>query len=120
VEADGSTADVVHDEVAVMDNLRVVSEFDELEIELVDGVPDGLEQIEVAVRRAGRATATPGRRSCGSSATVVPRSPPVRSCRPTSSASTSKILAHDPGTRSATIPRTCTTSVSPSGDCAPF
>src|SRR5262249_24058539 len=53
VEAAGSTADVVLDEVAVMDNLRVVTEFDELEIELVEGVPDGLNEIEVAVRRAG-------------------------------------------------------------------
>ena len=32
MEAEGSTADVVLDQVAVMDNLRVVSKFDEVEI----------------------------------------------------------------------------------------
>ncbi len=83
-----------------MDNLRVVSEFDELEIELVDGVPDGLEQIEEAVRqRRGGATAIPGRRSCGSSATAVRRSRPRPQLQAFFLRQYEQILAHDPGTR---------------------
>jgi CHAD domain-containing protein len=99
VEADGSTADVVHDEVAVMDNLRVVSEFDELEIELVDGVPDGLEQIEVAVRRAGAGDGDPRPkvlRVLGDSRSAKPARPQLQAYF---ERQYEQILAHDPGTR---------------------
>src|SRR5207244_111159 len=48
-----STADVVHDEVSVMEGLHVRSKFDEVEIELVEGDPRALREIERAVRRAG-------------------------------------------------------------------
>jgi len=99
VEAEGSTADVVLDEVAVMENLRVVSEFDELEIELVDGVPDGLASIEVAVRRAG-ADDGDGRPKV---LRVLGQSPAGKPTRPHPQAyferQYHKILAHDPGTR---------------------
>lgn len=53
VHGDESTADVVVDEVAVMEHLRVVSRFDELEIELVEGDARELRAIERLVRRAG-------------------------------------------------------------------
>jgi CHAD domain-containing protein len=99
VEAEGSTADVVLDEVAVMDNLRVVSEFDELEIELVDGVPDGLASIEVAVRRAG-AEDGDGRpkvlRVLGHNGAGKPARPQLQAYV---AHQYEQILAHDPGTR---------------------
>ena len=99
VEANGSTAEVVHDEVAVMDNLRVVSEFGELEIELVDGVPDGLEQIEVAVRRAGAGDGDPRPKVLR----VLGDSRPAKPSRPQLQAyflrQYEQMLAHDPGTR---------------------
>jgi CHAD domain-containing protein len=99
VEANGSTADVVLDEVAVMDNLRVVSEFDELEIELVDGVPDGLASIEVAVRRAGAEDGDARPKVLR----VLDHKGPVKPARPQLQAYIAhqyeEILAHDPGTR---------------------
>jgi CHAD domain-containing protein len=99
MEVDGSTADVVLDEVAVMENLRVVSEFDELEIELVDGVPDGLASIEVAVRRAG-ADDGDGRPKV---LRVLGQTPARKPTRPHLQAYFERqylqILAHDPGTR---------------------
>ena len=99
MRANGSTADVVLDEVAVMDNLRVVSEFDELEIELVDGEPDGLEQIEVAVRSAGAGDGDPRPKVLR----VLGHSRPAKPSRPQLQAffqrQYEQILAHDPGTR---------------------
>jgi CHAD domain-containing protein len=53
IRADRSTADVVLDQVAVMEDLHVVSTFDEVEIELVEGDPRALRDIERVVRRAG-------------------------------------------------------------------
>lgn len=99
MEAQGSTADVVLDEVAVMEGLCVVSEFDELEIELVEGVPEGLREIEIAVRRAGA--------SDGDSRPKVLRvlgdGRPSKPGRPQLQAffqrQYEQILAHDPGTR---------------------
>ena len=99
MEADGSTADVVLDEVAVMDNLRVVSEFDELEIELVDGVPDGLPEIEVAVRRAGALDGDPRPkvlRVLGHDGRARPAGPQLQSFF---ERQYEQILTHDPGTR---------------------
>ena len=82
-----------------MDNLRVVSEFDELEIELVDGVPDGLEQIEVAVRRAGAGDGDPRPkvlRVLGDSRSAEPARPQLQAYF---ERQYEQILAHDPGTR---------------------
>jgi CHAD domain-containing protein len=99
VEAEGSTADVVLDAVAVMDNLRVESQFAELEIELVEGVPDGLASIELAVRRAG-ADDGDGRpkvlRALGESASAKPSRPHLQAYF---ERQYRRILAHDPGTR---------------------
>jgi CHAD domain-containing protein len=99
VESEGSTADVVLDEVAVMENLRVISEFDELEIELVEGDPDGLREIEVAVRRAG---AKDGDRR-PKVLRVLGHSAPPKPTRPHLQAffqrQYEQILTHDPGTR---------------------
>jgi CHAD domain-containing protein len=99
MEADGSTADVVLDEVAVMDNLRVVSEFDELEIELVDGVPDGLHRIEVEVRRAGALDGDPRPkvlRVLGHRGATKPEGAQLQAYF---QHQYEQILAHDPGTR---------------------
>jgi CHAD domain-containing protein len=99
MEAEGSTADVVLDEVAVMENLRVVSEFDELEIELVDGVPDGLQEIEVAVRRAGAQDGDPRPKVLR----VLGQTSPPKPARPQLQVfferQYEQILRHDPGTR---------------------
>ncbi len=99
VEADGSTADVVLDEVAVMDNLRVVSEFDELEIELVEGDPEGLHVIEVAVRAAGAKDGDQRPKVLR----VLGYRPAPKPTRPQLQAfferQYQEILAHDPGTR---------------------
>jgi CHAD domain-containing protein len=99
MEADGSTADVVLDEVAVMENLRVVSEFDELEIELVDGVPDGLEEIEVAVRRAGAKDGDPRPKVLRVLGQSSPRKPTRPQLRTFFERQYEQILRHDPGTR---------------------
>jgi len=99
VEAHGTTADVVHDEVAVMDKLRVVSEFDELEIELVDGVPDGMDEIEHAVRQAGAGDGDPRPkvlRVLGHSGAKKPARPQLQAFF---QRQYDQILAHDPGTR---------------------
>jgi CHAD domain-containing protein len=99
MEADGSTADVVLDEVAVMDNLRVISKFDELEIELVDGVPDGLQEIELAVRRAGAEDGDQRPkvlRVLGDSRAAKPPRPQLQAYF---ERQYEQILAHDPGTR---------------------
>lgn len=99
MEADGSTADVVLDEVAVMDNLRVVSEFDELEIELVDGVPDGLQRIEVEVRRAGALDGDPRPKVLRVLGHSGATKPPGAQLQAFFRRQYEQILAHDPGTR---------------------
>jgi CHAD domain-containing protein len=99
MEADGSTADVVLDEVAVMDNLRVVSEFDELEIELVDGVPDGLQEIELAVRRAGAEDGDQRPKVLRVLGESGPAKPPRPQLQAYFERQYEQILAHDPGTR---------------------
>jgi CHAD domain-containing protein len=59
VHENESTADVVVDEVAVMEDLRVVHRFDELEIELIEGDAGGLRAIEKMVRHAGAGDGDP-------------------------------------------------------------
>ena len=99
MRADGSTADVVLDEVAVMDNLRVLSTFGEVEIELVDGAPEGLDEIEEAVRRAGAEDGDPRPKVLR----VLGHTRPPKPSKPQLQAfflrQYQQILAHDPGTR---------------------
>jgi CHAD domain-containing protein len=99
MEAAGSTADVVLDEVAVMDNLRVVSEFDELEIELVEGAPDGLGEIEVAVRRAGAGDGDDRPKVLRVLGDGVRKKPRRAQLQAFFERQYEQILAHDPGTR---------------------
>jgi CHAD domain-containing protein len=49
----GSAADVVMDEVAVLDGRKVTASFSDLEVEVVQGDDRTLEQVEQALRRAG-------------------------------------------------------------------
>jgi CHAD domain-containing protein len=50
---DGAVADVVLDQVSVMDGRRVVRRFREIEIELIKGKSDILEDLEEGLRKAG-------------------------------------------------------------------
>jgi CHAD domain-containing protein len=49
----GSSADVVMDEVAILDGRKVTGGFSELEVEVVNGDEQTLEEVEQALRRAG-------------------------------------------------------------------
>jgi len=98
-------AEVVLDDVAVMDGNRVVSAFRELEIEARDGDRRALGRIERALRRAG---ATPGNgtpkvlRALGqdfSRPAPKPSAPAVEHLRAMIAAQLAAILAHDPAIR---------------------
>jgi CHAD domain-containing protein len=100
LRADDATADVVLDEVSVMEDLHVVSTFDELEIELIEGDPRALRAMERAVRSAG-AEDGDGRPKV---MRVIDRGRrPKTSAGPQLQAfferQYEQILAHDPGTR---------------------
>jgi CHAD domain-containing protein len=98
VHAEESTADVVVDAVAVMEDLRVVSRFDELEIELVDGDSRHLREFERMVRRAG---AEDGDQRPKALRVIGARLKPRRSSQLQAFFATQyrEILLHDPGTR---------------------
>ncbi len=98
-------AEVVLDDVAVMDGNRVVSTFRELEIEARDGDRQALSRIERALRRAG---ATPGNgmpkvpRALGQDFSRVapqPDEPAVEHLRAMIAAQLGTILARDPAIR---------------------
>lgn len=93
-----STADVVVDEVAVMEHLRVVSRFDEVEIELVEGDVRDLREIERRVRRAGAVDGDP--RPKVLRVIGAPKAPAKRSqLQAFFARQYREILLHDPGTR---------------------
>jgi CHAD domain-containing protein len=103
----GSSADVVMDEVAILDGRKVTGGFSELEVEVVNGDEQTLEEVEQALRRAGArrgdprpkvlralgldpAATLPGvRRSASSVEHLQARLEQLYE----------KLLAHDPGTR---------------------
>jgi CHAD domain-containing protein len=97
VDTGGARAEVVLDEVDVMDALRVAERFVELEIELCDGDPDGLSAIAKRLRRSG------ARRGNGTPKLFRVVSPPEverrGGLREWIADQTSEILRHDPGTR---------------------
>jgi CHAD domain-containing protein len=98
VHGEESTADVVVDEVAVMEDLRVVSRFDELEIELVEGDARHLREIERMVRRAGAEDGD--QRPKVLRVIGAPERPPKSSqLQGFFAAQYRQILLHDPGTR---------------------
>ena len=93
-----ASAEVVVDEVAVLDGQRVVDSFREVEVELREGDVAALEQIGHALRSAGakRGDAQP------KVFRVIGEPPPVRrndAIRERIGAQLDEILAHDPGTR---------------------
>jgi CHAD domain-containing protein len=100
VHSAASTADVVLDAVSVMENLHVVSSFDELEIELVEGDARALREIERAVRRAGAEDGDPRPKVIR---VLGLGGPKAKQTRPQLQAfferQYEQILAHDPGTR---------------------
>ena len=102
VSVNGTKAEVTVDSVAVMDAHRVESEFVELEIEVVDGGPDGVEQIVKELERAGAfvGSETP---KLFRVLELEPRRPasdaPFESLRALLQHQLDQILAHDPGTR---------------------
>jgi CHAD domain-containing protein len=103
VTRNGTTAEVTVDEVAVMDALRVTDEFVEVEIELRDGDPVGLDDLAAEVEQAG---ANPGEglpklfRALGRRpAHEEPAEEPLEALRALLRVQLREILAHDPGTR---------------------
>jgi len=105
VRADG--AEIVHDNVAVLDNQRVTRSFDELEVELLDGDEKTLRRLEKALRRAGAADGE-SRPKVFQALDLDFRADVAEPQEDASSAATLRarlseqaalVLAHDPGTR---------------------
>jgi CHAD domain-containing protein len=101
VARDGTTAEVTIDEVAVMDALRVVEEFVEVEVELKEGKPKELDAIADALADAG-ARPTNGTpklfRVLRLSPDAVPDDP-LEALQARLREQLRAILANDPGTR---------------------
>ncbi len=103
----GTTAEVTVDEVAVMDALRVRSEFVEVEIELREGRPKRLDAIAAELADSG---AEPGDgvpklfRVLGRNGAAPEAGTPFEQLRARLRAQLREILAHDPGTRLGTDP----------------
>ena len=110
VLADG--AEVVHDNVAVLDNQKVTGEFDELEVELMEGDEKTLRRIEKALRKAG--AGDPEQRPKvfqaldlefePESRKLPAGAPPAEVLRSRLHLQYERLLAHDPGTRLGTDP----------------
>ena len=101
VARDGTTAEVTIDDVAVMDALRVVEEFVELEVELKDGKPKQLDVIAGELENAG-ARPTDGTPKLFRVLRLVPDAPPdgpLAALRARLREQLRDVLAHDPGTR---------------------
>jgi CHAD domain-containing protein len=103
VTRNGTTAEVTVDEVAVMDALRVTDEFVEVEIELRDGDPAGLDELAAEVESAG---ARPGAGVPKLSRALGQPSPeeqapsePLEALRALLRVQLREILTNDPGTR---------------------
>jgi CHAD domain-containing protein len=103
VTRNGTTAEVTVDEVAVMDALRVRDEFVEVEIELRDGDPAGLDELAAEVESAG---ARPGAgipklfRALGRLPAEKESPPePLEALRELLGVQLREILTNDPGTR---------------------
>jgi len=107
VARNGTTAEVTIDEVAVMDALRVSDEFVEVEIELRDGDPAGLDDIADEVERAG-AVPSGGLpklfRALGLTGPPPAPKEPFEALRALLRVQLTEILRHDPGTRLGTDP----------------
>jgi CHAD domain-containing protein len=102
VARNGTTAEVTIDDVSVMDALRVVEEFVEIEVELKQGQPKQLKTIASELERAG-ARPTDGTpklfRVLRLSADDPAPTSPLDSLRLRLRAQLHEVLANDPGTR---------------------
>src|SRR5918992_1459969 len=106
VREEGHAAEIVVDSVSVMDNGRVDSTFDEIEIEVIDGDGGILTRLERELRRRG-AEASDGRpklfRALGFTPGELPQPPSEASAAfhlaAFLSAQRRELLAHDPGVR---------------------
>jgi CHAD domain-containing protein len=101
VARNGTTAEVTIDDVAVMDALRVVEEFVEVEVELKEGKPKKLDSIadELAGAGARRTDGTPKLfRVLRLPAERIPGDP-FEALQARLRAQLRAMLAHDPGTR---------------------
>src|SRR5918999_665674 len=103
VREEGHAAEIVVDSVSVMDNARVDSTFDEIEIEVIDGDGGILARLERELRRRG-AEASDGRpklfRALGFTPGELPQPPSEASAAfhlaAFLSAQRRELLAHDP------------------------
>jgi CHAD domain-containing protein len=102
----GSSADVVMDEVAVLDGRKVTGGFSELEVEVVSGDDQTLEEVEQALRRAGARRGDPRPkvlRALGldpaALAGVRRSASAVEHLQARLERLFEQLLAHDPGTR---------------------
>jgi len=102
VARNGTTAEVTIDDVAVMDALRVVDEFVEVEVELKKGKPKQLDRIAEELEHAG-ARATDGTpklfRVLRVGGDEKAPSEPIAALRARLATQLREILANDPGTR---------------------
>jgi CHAD domain-containing protein len=104
-------AEIVVDSVSVLDNGKVDSTFDEIEVELLDGDSGTLKSLAKELRRRG-AHASDGRPKLFRALGLVPREPPEPGPRAPASAylahylsrQRKELLAHDPGVRLAADP----------------
>jgi CHAD domain-containing protein/adenylate cyclase class IV len=102
VARNGTTAEVTIDDVAVMDALRVVDEFVEVEIELKEGKPKQLDEIADELEHAGaRASDGTPKLFRVLQVAVDEKTPaePLAALRTRLHAQLRAVLANDPGTR---------------------
>jgi CHAD domain-containing protein len=102
VARNGTTAEVTIDDVSVMDALRVVEEFVELEVELKHGKPKHLDAIAGELVDAGATVANGAPKLFRvlrvAAEDAAPESP-LAALRARLRAQLREVLAHDPGTR---------------------
>jgi CHAD domain-containing protein len=111
VRDSGSVAEIVVDSVSVMDNGRVDSTFNELEIEVLDGDDDILKELYKKLRRRG-AHASDGRPKLSRALGLAADEPHEPSARAAAHVHLSvymarqqrQLLRHDPGVRLASDP----------------
>jgi CHAD domain-containing protein len=103
----GGSADVVMDEVAVLDGRKVTDSFSDLEVEVVKGDEHTLEDVEQALRKAGARRGDPRpkvMRALGlDPSTAVPamrrNAPAIEHLQARLERLHERLLAHDPGVR---------------------
>jgi CHAD domain-containing protein len=103
----GSAADVVMDEVAVLDGRKVTGSFSDLEVEIVKGDEQTLEDVEQALRRAGARRGDPrpkvmralGLDPKAAEPTVRRRASAVEHLQARLERLHEQLLVHDPGVR---------------------